>query len=91
MSKKKKKSEDQLLNKAKVYQALKRSKELGALEADSQDGDYASDIPMRGEKQIRTKTGDDGTEETHVTYVPKKEVIRMGPLGDMYDQIDWSK
>lgn len=59
---------------------------------ESGDGDYESDIKrFGGEKIIRSKTGDDGIEETHITYVPMKYKSRTKPLGDKWEQIDWGK
>lgn len=77
--------------KSTLYQKLKKSKEDAKAYEDAKDGDYASDIPIAGEKQIRTKMGDDGVEEHHTTYVKTKDKTRMAPLGDKYDQIDWSE
>lgn len=56
------------------------------------DGDFESDLKkFGGERQVRTKTGDDGIEETHITYVPMKYKNRVKPLGKKYDGIDWSR
>ncbi len=85
----KKESEHQA--KRQIYNALKEAKDAHDQIEANKDGDYASDIPMEGEKRIRTKIGEDGVEETHVTYVPGKNKIRMGPMGKAHDKIDWDK
>jgi len=57
------------------------------------DGDYGTKVGDQDyEEQVRTKIGDDGVEEMHVTYVQRK-TIRSLPsekFRDNYDLIDWT-
>ena len=58
--------------------------------AEMGDGDFDAELKQKKmEAQVRTRLGDDGMEETHVTYKHRKEIIQMGGLGERYDEIDW--
>lgn len=53
------------------------------------DGDYDGCLKSRRyEQQVRTKTGDDGIEETHVSYVERKgRGILLDITQERYDEI----
>lgn len=59
------------------------------------DGDYECDIGpsvknRKLETQVRSKMGDDGIPETHITYVPMKDKEFVQGFGERYNLINWS-
>ena len=53
-------------------------------------GDGDSGVEFLGkdmEQQVRSVTGDDGIEETHMDFVPRKKRLFFGAMGDKWNAI----